>query len=76
MPSWVAVLLIYTMVTLGGCALAEVPAQNRATEAENRRVYAIYQSYMQSMNEQREQAGVNPAPIKSYEEWQRSPGTQ
>ncbi len=76
MPSWRAVLLISITLALGGCALAEVPAQNRATERENRRVYAIYQSYMQSMNAQRQQAGISPAPIKSYEEWQRAPGTE
>lgn len=76
MPSWKVVLLISTPVALAGCALAEVPAQNRAIEQENRRVYEIYQSYMQSTNEQREQFGINPEQIKSYEEWQRSPGTQ
>ncbi len=76
MPSLRAILLISITLALAGCALAEVPAQNRATEQENRRVYAIYQLYMQSMNAQRQQAGISPAPIKSYEEWQRAPGTE
>ncbi len=76
MPAWRAVLLISTMVVLGGCTLAEIPAQNRAIEKENKRVYDIYQSYMKSMNEEREQAGINPEPVKSYEEWKKSPDTQ
>lgn len=58
-----------------GCSLAETRSQNRATQAENRQLYAIYQQYMQSQNEQRELSGVAPKPIKPYEEWQKSPGT-
>lgn len=58
-----------------GCSLAETRSQNRAIQAENRQVYEIYQQYMQSMNAQRQMSGVPPQPIKSYEEWQKSPGT-
>ena len=58
-----------------GCALAETPSQNRATQAENRQVYEIYQKYMQSMNAEREMSGIPPKPVKSYEDWQKSPGT-
>lgn len=57
------------------CVAAEPRRQNRAIQAENRRVYEIYQQYMQSMNAQREMSGIPPQPIKSYEDWQKSPGT-
>jgi hypothetical protein len=58
-----------------GCGLAEINAQNRAADQQNRQVYAIYQSYMTNSNAERERAGLPPLPIKSYEAWQRSPGT-
>lgn len=69
------VLLISVLSCTFGCALAETPSQNRATQAENRQVYEIYQRYMQSMNAERERSGIPPKPIKSYEVWQKSPGT-
>ena len=69
------IFLISALVCTSGCSLAETRSQNQATQAENRQVYQIYQKYMQSMNEERERSGVPPKPIKSYEEWQKSPGT-
>ena len=57
------------------CSLAETRSQNRATQAENRQLYEIYQKHMQSLNEQREMSGIPPKPIKPYEDWQKSPGT-
>jgi hypothetical protein len=58
-----------------GCALAETPSQNRATQAENRQVYEIYQKYIQSLNVEREMSGLPPKPIRPYEDWQKAPGT-
>jgi hypothetical protein len=69
------ILLISVLSCTCGCALAETPSQNRATQAENRQLYEIYQKYMQSMNEEREMSGIPPKPTKSYEDWQKSPGT-
>jgi len=57
------------------CSLAETSSQNRATQAENRQLYEIYQKYMQSQNVEREMSGIPPKPIRSYEDWQKSPGT-
>lgn len=70
-------MILWLSVTLAtaGCGLSEISAQNRAADQQNRQVYAIYQSYMASSNVERERAGLAPLPIKSYEEWQRSPGT-
>ena len=69
------IFLISVITCTFGCALTETPRQNRATQAENRQVYEIYQKYMQSMNAQRQMSGIAPQPIKSYEDWQKSPGT-
>jgi cell division protein FtsL len=68
------VLLISALLG-SACSVAEIPSQNRATQAENRQLYEIYQQYMQSMNAQRQMSGIPPKPIKSYEDWQQSPGT-
>ena len=69
------IFLISALLGTFGCSLAETRSQNRAIQAENRRVYEIYQKYMRSMNAEREMSGVPPHPIKSYEAWQKSPGT-
>jgi hypothetical protein len=73
------ILFIYAfmvLMALVGCGLADIPAQNRATEAENMRVYEIYQSSVRSMNEKRGESGIPPERIKSFEEWKKSPSTQ
>jgi cell division protein FtsL len=67
--------LISALFCACGCSLAETRSQNRAIQAENRQVYQIYQKYMQSLNEEREMSGIPPRPVKSYEDWQKSPGT-
>ena len=54
------ILLISVLSGTFGCALAATPSQNRATQAENRQVYEIYQKYMQSMNAEREMSGIPP----------------
>ncbi len=69
------IFLISALLGVLGCSLAETRSQNQAVQAENRQVYQIYQKYMQSQNEERELSGIPPKPIKSYEEWQKSPGT-
>ena len=42
------IFLISVLSGTFGCALAGTPSQNRATQAENRQLYEIYQKYMQS----------------------------
>jgi hypothetical protein len=69
------IFLISVLLCTFGCSLTETRSQNRAIQSENRQVYEIYQQYMQSMNAQREMSGIPPQPIKSYEDWQKSPGT-
>ena len=68
-------LVLIGALLCSACSLAEVPSQNQATQVENRQLYAIYQQYMRSQNQEREMTGLPPYPIKSYEDWQKSPGT-
>ena len=69
------IFMISVLLCMFGCSLAETRSQNQAVQSENRQVYEIYQKYMQSMNAQREMSGIPPQPVKSYEDWQKSPGT-
>jgi hypothetical protein len=69
------IFLISALFFTSGCSLAETRSQNQAIQAENRQVYQIYQKYMQSLNEEREMSGLPPRPVRSYEDWQKSPRT-
>jgi hypothetical protein len=69
------IFLISALLGTFACSPTETRSQNRAIKSENRQVFEIYQHYMQSMNAQREMSGIPPQPVKSYEEWQQSPGT-
>jgi hypothetical protein len=67
------IILLIALSCVVGCSVAETRSQNRAVEAENRRLYEIYQKYTESMNEQREMSGIPPKPMRSYEEWRKAP---
>jgi hypothetical protein len=69
------VFLLSALVCASGCGLADTKRQNQDIQAENRRVYEIYQEHMRSLNEQRQMSGIPPKPVKPYEDWQQSPGT-
>jgi cell division protein FtsL len=68
-------IFLLSALLCSACSLAETSSQNRATQAENRQLYDIYQKYMQSQNQEREMSGMPPKPIRSYEDWQKAPGT-
>ncbi len=68
-------LLVGALLAGAGCAAGEIKAQNRAVNDENRQVYEVYRSYMNALNKQREMSGMFPQPVMSYEQWQKSPGT-
>jgi hypothetical protein len=67
-------IILISALLCTACSVAEIPSQNRDTQAENRQLYSIYQQYIQSQNQEREMSGVPPKPIRTYEEWQKSPG--
>jgi hypothetical protein len=75
----IAVLLILLPCLTSACAggkarTARPPQEVRA--AQDQQVYELYRQYLETLNAQRERAGLPPAPIKSYEEFRRSPGTE
>lgn len=75
MKSLAVMALVWAMLQHAGCGVAAIKAQNRAVDQQNRQVYETYRLYLQSLNQQRESAGLSPLPVKSYEAWQQSPGT-
>ena len=67
------IFLISALCGTLGCSLAETPSQNRATQAENRQLYEIYQQYMQSQNAEREMSGIPPKPISHMKNGRNRP---
>lgn len=44
-------------------------------ERQDRELYDLYRQYMETLNRNRERAGVPPLPVRSFEDWRRAPGT-
>ena len=57
------IFLISALSGTFGCSLAETPSQNRATQAENRQLYEIYQKYMQSRMRSGRCRASPPSPL-------------
>lgn len=58
-----------------GCGTGRTATPQGATTAQDQQVYELYRQYMETLNQQRQQAGLPPLTVRSYEEFQRSPGT-
>lgn len=69
-----AVALTCLLLGVGGCGLGEAQRERQAIVQENRELYQMYRDYRQTQNAKRQQAGMPPLTIKSYEEWQQAPG--
>ncbi len=71
---------LVTLISLGAClavlgSACTTGASRTARAAQNQEVYEIYRQYMEAMNRERQQAGLPPLEVRSYEEFRRSPGT-
>jgi hypothetical protein len=58
------------------CAGGRAGTSPQVRAQQNQQVYEVYRQYMEAMNQQREQAGLPPETVKSYEEFRRSPGAE
>lgn len=59
---------------LQGCFVAAVGAGVGAVKygsAKQKEAYATYRTEMERLNLEREKSGLKPAPILTYEEWNR-----
>jgi hypothetical protein len=59
----------------GGCAAGRTKTSPQVRAEQNQQVYEIYRQYMEATNQQRQEAGLPPLTIRSYEEFRRAPGT-
>jgi len=59
----------------GGCGVGTISSRQQDRETQNRQIYELYRQYLETLNENRQHAGVSPLPVRSYEEWRQSPGT-
>ena len=70
----VALISLYACLTVSGSACGTGTSQ-AARAAQNQQVYELYRQYMIATNQERQQAGLPPLEVRSYEEFRRSPGT-
>ncbi len=61
---------------MSGCAAGGSGTSREARAEQNQEVYEIYRQYVEAMNQERQQAGLPPLTVRSYEEFRRSPGTE
>jgi hypothetical protein len=71
-----ALLVLCACLTMCACAGNRAGTTPQVRTQQNQQVYEVYRQYMEAMNQQREQAGLPPETVKSYEEFRRSPGTE
>ncbi len=70
-----ALISLAACLTAGACAAPRPGTPPQARAEQNQQVYDIYRQYMEAMNQQRQEAGLPPLTIRSYEEFRRFPGT-
>jgi uncharacterized protein YkwD len=72
--------ILLSLVSLVACLIVGACTPGRTVSAQaraeqNQQVYEIYRQYMAATNQERQQAGLPPLTVRSYEEFRRAPGT-
>jgi uncharacterized protein YkwD len=75
MKNLLALISLVACLTAGACAVGRARTSPAARAEQNQQVYEIYRQYMDATNQERQQAGLPPLTIRSYEEFRRAPGT-
>jgi type II secretory pathway pseudopilin PulG len=76
MKKLLAMIIFGAILTAGACAAGKTGASQKARAEQNQQVYEVYRQYMAAMNQERQQAGLPPLTVRSYEEFRRSPGAE
>lgn len=77
MKSILVLLSLCAFLALCSCAGGRAGTSSpQARAQQNQQVYEVYRQYMEATNQQRQQAGLPPETVKSYEEFRRSPGAE
>ena len=74
MKKFAALISLCTCLSMCGCAAGRAGTTQAARAEQNQQVYELYRQYMAATNQERQQAGLPPLEIRSYEEFRRSPG--
>jgi hypothetical protein len=75
MKKIITLISIGACLTASGCAAGRTKTPPQVRAEQNQQVYETYRRYMEATNQQRQEAGLPPLTIRSYEEFRRSPGT-
>ncbi len=74
MKKILALFSLAALLIAAGCGAGRTGTSPRTRAEQNQQVYEIYRQYMEATNQQRQEAGLPPLTIRSYEEFQRFPG--
>ena len=74
MKKILAIISLGAVLTAWGCATGKTESPRAARAAQDQQIYEVYRQYLEATNQQRQQAGLPPEPVKSFEEFRRSPG--
>ena len=69
-----ALISLCACLLAGGCGAGPAGTAPKSRADQNPQVYELYRQYMAATNQERQEAGLPPLTIRSYEEFQRSPG--
>ncbi len=69
-----ALISLFACLLAGGCGAGRTGTAPRSRAEQNQQVYELYRQYMEATNQERQEAGLSPLTIRSYEEFRRSPG--
>ena len=62
-------------LTASACTAGRTGTPRDVRTAQNQQVYELYRQYMEALNRERQQTGLPPLTVRSYEDFRRSPGT-
>lgn len=70
-----ALMCLCAYLAATGCGAGRTPPPRGATAAQDQQIYELYRQYMEVLNQERQQAGLPPLTVRSYEDFRRAPGT-
>ena len=76
MKKFLVLISLGAWLTAGACAASKTENPRKVRAAQNQQVYELYQQYMEALNQKRQRAGLPPLTVRSYEDFQKSPGTE
>jgi hypothetical protein len=76
MKKLLAMAMLGVSLTWCGCGARPTGTTRTARAEQNQQVYEVYRQYQEAANQERQRAGLAPLPVKSYEEFRRTPGAE